>query len=675
MAAATPPTPDIAPEPGRSLLLAHCAIAFALLYSLWFSTRFTWRFEQLNVVDQYSYQANGLAHGHLYAADANGNAMACHDCSNYRGKSYNFYGPFPSLFQLVLQKVFRLAVPSTAIVWGVCAITLYVCFWLARWYTRRILGSRPVTETLTATGFVIVIATSDIFLHTAAVGYAWSQASATGALCILVASFLLFHGVVAQRPSDTALAGLCCGLAFLSKQNYLAAFVPGLVLLGFCVRQKKCPNRYLLWFGLPVAACLIFQLWFNWARFNDPLDSGMLYFNASESSEVSFIHGQLHRIPYNLYNHFLAGFHLRFTDFPFLLGDSSKFGGVNLADGSRGLLHNQPQFSMFLSLPMLLVLLPGFVWAVRACRKPIGLPLAFWFYLILLPVICFLPFLVADSSWLRYQYDCLLPAGFAALHVIILAGRWLAERKRLIGFAVFLGMSLCWQVAVGADQTLGLLYSRDTPFIFWLKNSQPADRDRQRTAQLVRAWLFEPEAPGLIVTDLPGPPPPSEFAGSTWFVRSQGALYRNDGLGWPLFWSWRQPVAALVSFPASRSARYEPLVVFGQDLSKTEALGVSYRGGRELVFRYLAPNTAGCTGAPVKYQPDRRYTIRLGRNTASQQIRVLLDGALVLECTAEISDFPDESVEFGLNRIGMESLGVSFSGRIEPAVRSPQPPQ
>ena len=110
-----------------------------------------------------------------------------------------------------------------AIVWAICAITLYASFWIVRWYGWNVLALQPAAALVLGAAFVAVVGVTDLYLHASTVPYAWSQASATAQLCLLLSVFFFLKAFVHGRSQSFHLAcsGLLYGLAALSKQNYL----------------------------------------------------------------------------------------------------------------------------------------------------------------------------------------------------------------------------------------------------------------------------------------------------------------------------------------------------------------------------------------------------------------------------------------------------------------------
>jgi hypothetical protein len=616
---------------------AHVLLAVLLVYSLAFATHFTFRFEPLAFMDHYRYLANGFAHHHIYGCDAQGRPLpvGCIDCLNYYGKVYYPYGPLPALFQLLLINLLGLRVTDGAIVWGVCAITLYAAFWIARWYAHNLLALTPQAATVAASAFVAVAGTTDIFLHTSTVPYSWSQACATGQLLNLLSAFLLIRAVHTGKPRGILWAGILCGLSFLSKQNYLPGFLAGCALLLWTASRARWSGRHMLTrlasFVIPVFLCAAMLLWYNFARFGSAIETGFQYLNASEKAPQPYQMPQVHRIPYNLYNHFVAGFTIRTSDFPFVMGNSSNFGGINTKDGSGGLLHNFPIFSVFVSMPMLLVLIPAFVYAVYLLvQKRLRTPWEYWLYLIALWVCLFAYFLNESGTFMRYQYDMPFLLGLCIMQVVIFSWRAMSrisqDQFRVFlrtSFAAFLVLSFGVQVLLGLDQTAGLLLSRTDRFILWQAAERPSDARLRERAQAIRSALFD--------------------------RTPENTTAKNFKLE--------------VTLPYHPARYTEPLLQLGDQGGHSDMLGLQYLpdGSIRLLFDHWGAPL--CISEP--FIPDAAtQLIDLAFDPRSGRTSIKVNGRTAMNCATGVFAQGLNKAILGKNTIGFTTVGPAFSGSI-----------
>ncbi len=427
------------------------------------------------------------------------------------------------------------------------------------------------------------------------------------------------------------------------------------------------------WFALPVAACLGLLLLYNYARFGNVFDTGFPYLNASETHPEPYQMPQPHRIPYNFYNHFLAGAEIRTTDFPLILGKSSNFGGINHRDGSGGLLHNFPSFSVFISMPMLLLILPGFVYAAFLLLRNRTTPAwDYWLYLVALWCCVFAYFLNESGSFMRYQYDMPFLLGMCVLQVVVFswraAGRFrepfLRAGTRSV-LAVFLGLSFLVQVAIGADQTAGLILSRTDQFIHWHAAERASDVRLRRRAQEIRQAIFNIK---LTTTITYGPEiiPSPNVAGSIWLIRGSNTLYRSNGVSWDLVSS--EPLRFAVTFPVKSSGHSEPLLQFGSGRF-TDALSVRYSGPSAVVLTYQHGQIAPCSSGAITIQPGTPVAMSMESDPVLQRVRIRINEAVVMECSGIYAE-AESNQHLGINAIGLAGLEPRFSGLITAVTKS-----
>ncbi|MBV9035132.1 MAG: hypothetical protein JO182_11630 [Acidobacteriaceae bacterium] len=670
-------------QPALLLIGAHLVIAILVYYSLAFATHFTFRFAHIAFMDHYRYLANGFAHFHLYGCDAQGKPLptGCVDCLNYYGKVYYPYGPVPAFIQLVLVNLLGFPAKSGKIVWGLCAITLYAAFWIARWYARNILKLTPSASVMAACAFVTVAGTTDIFLHTSTVPYSWSQACAAGQLLNLLSAFLLIRALHTGQARGILWSGILCGLSFLSKQNYLPGFLAGCALLLWSAWRGRWPRRLLMErlasFLLPVVICGATLLWYNYARFGSPFDTGFPYLNASEKAPEPYQMPQPHRIPYNFYNQFLAGFEIRTSDFPFVLGKSSSFGVINRKDGSGGLLHNFPIFSVFVSMPMLLLLIPAFLYAVvLLLRKRLPEGWQYGLYLVALWLCVFAYFLNESGTFMRYQYDMPFLLGLCVMQVVILGWRAMARiSQRALStalracFAIFLLLCFVEQAALGLDQTAGLILSQTDKFLYWdAAAGRASDGHLRQRAHAIRSILFDRTTAAnssetLTITSSAQPVPPVGPKGFHWFIRNSNLLYESDGTRWNLLSSPQSLYFSLV-FPLHAPVNgTEPLIQFGKPPG-ADALNVTYLPGELISFQYAHSLTSRCSSAGYPYQPEKPYGLSVEPDQLFQRFRVRFAGQTVLDCGIGVYGYEPNS-RLGVNAIGLKGVGPSFSGHID----------
>ncbi|MBV9266110.1 MAG: hypothetical protein JO061_08080 [Acidobacteriaceae bacterium] len=629
--------------PAVLLFGAHTWIALLCVYSLAFATHFTFHFEPLHFMDQFRSLANGLAHLHVYVADKNGSPPGnCIDCSTYHEKAYVPYPPAPAFIQLVLVNFLETRVTDGAIVWAICAISLYAMFWISRWYAQQILGLSPRSAIYAGMAAVAVVGTTNIFLHVSTVPYAWSQACAAGQLLNLLSAFLLIRAVYSGNSRGIFWSGVLCALSFLCKQNYVPAVLAGCAYLlwtGHSRGWTRSQNiRRVLSFSLPVVVGIGLLLLYNYARYDSALDTGLEYLNTSDKHPEPYQMPQPHRIPYNLYNHFLAGVEIRTSDFPFVLGQSSDFGGINHKDGSGGLLHNFHNMSVFISMPMLLLVIPGLFYAVALLvRRRSTAAWDSWIYLVVLWCCVFFYYLNETGSFVRFEYDMPFLLGLCVMQVVVFVwralGRLDARPLRSLlqgGFALLLMLCFVEQALLGADQTAGLILTRTDKFLWWQAAERDSDVRIQARAQAVREALFSRQ--------------PTMDA--TQNVQQTGR------------------VTLRVRLPAHPANGSEPLLQLGDVPGSADMLGVRYTsdGHINLVFDHWG--SPPCVSSPQLPSSEREQSIEVALDPARGRAAVSFNGKAVMDCKAGVFRQALNTHVVGKNTLGFTTVGQMFSGSV-----------
>ena len=662
--------------PNTFLLLgAHVLLAVLIAYSAAFATHFTFRFVPLHDMDQYRYLANGFAHLHVYGCELSGKPLptGCTDCINYYGKAYYPYGPAPAFIQLVLINLLKSRITDGAIVWAICAITLYVMFWISRWYAQRVLTLNAANAILAASAAVAVIGTTDIFLHTSTVPYAWSEACAAGQLLNLLSAFLLIRALHSGTFRGVLWSGLLAGLSFLCKQNYLPGFLAGCALLAWTAHKRQWSReqkiRAGLMFAVPVALCVGMLLLYNYERFGSVLETGFQYLNASEKHPEPYQMPQPHRIPFNFYNHFLAGATIRTSDFPFVLGKSSNFGGINHKDGSGGLLHNFPSFSVFISMPMLLFVIPGFLYAAALLvRRRTNAAWEYFLYLVVLWCCVFAYFLNESGSFMRYQYDMPFLLGLCVMQVVVFCWRAMGHIDQVTLrnaarslFLLVLGLCFVEQVLIGADQTAGLIVSRTDKFILWDRAAERASDVRlRRRAQEIRAVLFD-ATPHVTVTSGAEIVPRVDAEESLWLIRNPSTLYKSNGSIWEL--ASGDSVQFSLLFAGNTASGIEPIFQFGTPPA-TDALSVRYMAADRVSFEYRHGTSTPCSSADYQVRPGIPVPVSVDFDHVFQRFRLRVGQGTLLDCDRGVYPHEGSRQFWGANGIGLPGVTATFSGSI-----------
>lgn len=476
------------------LLIGFHILFFALsYYALAFATHFTFHFAELPLMDHYSLQANAFWFLKPNLLNLNGSLVKTIDTANFRSLSFGVYGPLPAVFQLVLNNLLGLRIFTPTIVYFLTMTCLYVFFWVSRSFFAGIMKLEDKTSILLAGALCVCISFTDRFLQDVVIGFSWTQASVTSQIFLLLSLWCLIKFKQNDKNNLLLWSGIFAGLACLGKQNYIFSLIPALYFIF-----HKYPNqriRRVLYYFTPILGTIGITLTWNFIRFGNPLESGLIYVNGSETHLSIATLPQIHRIPFNFFDHFLAPAYFSTSDFPLLAGVVPTFGGFNIQDGSGGLLHNFQMISMFVSSPILLTvpIYGGWLLFQALEARKFSEVNKWWIFFMAVNVCVFSYYLVTDSPWSRYQFDIWFLSYLCAAVALIKFFEWLKKNNYRIVRAttsVLVALALLFSVFTGVDQTMGLLVSRENPFIYTMAYKMPNDASLQVTACKIRSYIF-----------------------------------------------------------------------------------------------------------------------------------------------------------------------------------------
>jgi len=207
-----------------------------------------------------------------------------HDASLYRGRYYLYFGPAPAIVLFLPYKLLtgsylptRAAVALFSI--GGFGYSCLLFFRLARWekWICPLWLESLAVLSFGASSFVLFLLTRPSFYETAI----------SSAYCFLMGGFaLLAYSLAAPAPrlSGLLFSGLCFGLAAGSRPTgcVLAALLA--VLVAVRLRSYRLP---VLTFVFPIAICGVLLVWYNYARFQNPLEFGMRYSLLASATDSS----------------------------------------------------------------------------------------------------------------------------------------------------------------------------------------------------------------------------------------------------------------------------------------------------------------------------------------------------------------------------------------------------
>ena len=356
------------------------------------------------------YLADAFLHGRLWLD----RAFGPNDVIVIAGRVYVPFAPFPAL---ALVPAVALLGPDLVTEWqpllnaALAAAGLGVCWWmLAR------IGVRSIQDRLWLT---VLWGFSTAIWFTTTRGGVWHTGH-------LIASILTFAGLVElfgrRRP---LVMGLLAGAAFLTRPPVVAALPlwAWAALPEGWLRDLRAAARQVGLVAVGFAPALLFGLWYNWARFGDPLESGYYLAALPAFLEAQRAVGlfSIRHLAMNM-DLFLWRTPAIQAEFPFFRPD-----GLGMS---------------------ILITSPGLLYALRApFRDPRTIALGITFVLVMLPNL-----LYYGGGWLQMGYRYALDAiPFA----IALAGMatarhglpWWAKALIVFGVAVGIG-SVYWAYAL-----------------------------------------------------------------------------------------------------------------------------------------------------------------------------------------------------------------------------------
>lgn len=232
-----------------------------------------------------------------------------HDVSVYEGKNYFAFPPFPALLLTPFIFLFGSDFASTLLI----AILITVLSFYLLNSTLKKLGLEQLARLYLLLAFFMGTAYWFEF-NSSAESWHFSHIVAVAAL------FLAVHEALGR--GSALFTGLYLAMAFLTRQMtvYAALF---LITALFVNDNNKTASKLalLLKFALFPLIGGAFYLWFNWARFGDPFDTGYSHMVLGGFFEERIKeHGlfSIAYLPFNFIYLFLQGFHVNFKGDDFL---------------------------------------------------------------------------------------------------------------------------------------------------------------------------------------------------------------------------------------------------------------------------------------------------------------------------------------------------------------------
>gem|GEM_PF-697008 len=306
--------PDFPPVSGAAVLpltgpvLRFGLPALLLALSAWLYIRAGWpAVAHVGGFDHNAWEAAALLTGHVHTPPPPPGGTL--DMMYYHGLWSSFFPPLPAF--LLMPLVWYFHGPLRTPVHLFCAV-LGALSPLFVYQMGERAGLRPAVRLWIA----VLFAFGTVFWYAVDTGTPWYYVQVATVFFYLLA---LREGFGKNRP---LLVGALFGAALLCR-NPVALGFPFLFwrerfLTDGRLDLRRLDYRRLAGFCIPVAAAVAVQLWWNWARTGDPLDTGYAHIMMNPYFRASFSQGMfsIKHIPYQIYSMFFMApaFHGQ-TDF------------------------------------------------------------------------------------------------------------------------------------------------------------------------------------------------------------------------------------------------------------------------------------------------------------------------------------------------------------------------
>ena len=254
----------------------------------------------------YLHQARAFLQGRLDIDEPFG------DVATFDGRHYVVFPPLPAVLITPLVAIFGMDTRTTVVCLALTVLNVLVL----RSTLRQVKIDDQLRRWMLAAFFLGTAYTTSMFQTYET----WHFAHIVAVTCLLLAAR------EALGKGRGAIVGLCCGLAFLSRQ--LCIYSAVFLVLAMWQRRAElndqtakpasASNRVLntAAFCAGLAACVAAYLWLNYARFGDPFETGYQYlalegFLAARVDKYGLF--DVAYVPANLAYMFLQGFHIQFA--------------------------------------------------------------------------------------------------------------------------------------------------------------------------------------------------------------------------------------------------------------------------------------------------------------------------------------------------------------------------
>lgn len=250
----------------------------------------------------YVYLADSFLHGRL---DINAINSKAYDISYYQGQRQIPFGALPGVLMMPFVALFGHGFHQVYMV--------YILSGISGWILWLLLGSLGVVSSA-RTWLAALLFVSSPYLYNFLLDGPWPLQHALTMTTTLLAIYIVLHQPLADlRWRAWLLIGLLVGCSLLNRYAVVLSLLFFLWLLVEEGRMLRWPlRRYLVplsGMGLGVGLCLATFMLFNYARFDNPLQTGFSLCDWPPAQRAAYNQGffSLAHVPKNLLSAFLSG--------------------------------------------------------------------------------------------------------------------------------------------------------------------------------------------------------------------------------------------------------------------------------------------------------------------------------------------------------------------------------
>ena len=243
------------------------------------------------------------------------------DVSLFNGKYYIYWGPAPAVLMAIIGLFHPIKAGDQYVVFASACGLFFVNILLLFGLWKRVFSHLPVWAFEIVVVFVGLVSPLLWSLNDPEI----YEASILFGQFLLISGFYFAFTSFDYHESSTwklTLAGICWAVAIASRITLILPIAFWIALFTFFMikTNKRDVWKSLIVMVVPLLISFAAMGWYNWVRFNSPLEFGLHYQLTSSDLRRTQLFS-LTYLPSNLYGYIFYGFDLQ-TIFPFLVADN-----------------------------------------------------------------------------------------------------------------------------------------------------------------------------------------------------------------------------------------------------------------------------------------------------------------------------------------------------------------